>query len=210
MAVGNRRHLSDFHGGAGADQGGEADGVPVGEADAAGAAGAADGFGIGGAVEADAGLAEAAPEDADGAVRAGLDVEGLGVAAALAGGEELRVIAPVGEFDGVSNFPGAELDELGLAGGDRKRGDESSVGAGGGGDGGGGTGFSDDEGGGGGFKDADLVDLGVHHGVALAHGFVRLVTGSGEPLDGERLDVRHDDAVVRLEVVDFRAAVEGG
>ena len=79
------RQLADFYGGAWPDQSGQANGVPVSKADAARAAGAADSFRIGGAMEADAGLTEAAPEDPDGAIRAGWYVECLGVGAAFSG-----------------------------------------------------------------------------------------------------------------------------
>ena len=66
------------------------------------------------------------------------------------------------------------------------------------------TRLGDDQRGGRGLEDPDLVDFGVHHHVALAEGGVRLVFGAGEFLDVKRRDVRHDDRVVRLEIVDLR------
>lgn len=55
----------------GAEEQREADGVPVGEADAAGTEGAADGFGIVRSVEADAWLVDSGPENAHGVVWSG-------------------------------------------------------------------------------------------------------------------------------------------
>lgn len=55
------RLLADLDRAARAEEGRDADDVPVGEADAAGGAGASDGFGIGSAVHSYAGFIQAAP-----------------------------------------------------------------------------------------------------------------------------------------------------
>ena len=69
-------------------------------------------------MHADAGAAGAIPDHADRAVGPGRDVDGVG--ASFASVEELLIVAPVGHFDHVEQLPGAELDELRLARGDRK------------------------------------------------------------------------------------------
>ena len=152
-------------------------------------------------MHADAGLAEAAPEDADGVVGAAGDVEG--VVRALAGVEELLVVAPDGELDGGLHFPFSVTDDLGSARGDGENGDEALVG-----DTGRRVRIGDDQGAQVRLVDADLVELGVDDRVALAEGFVFLEHGPGEVLDLEGLDVGHDDRVARLEAVDFRGLVE--
>lgn len=80
-------------------------------------------------MEADAGFAEAAPEDADGVVGAAGDVKvGIG---AFSGIEELLIIAPNGEFDGGFHFPLAVADELRFSGCDGEGGDERLIADGG-------------------------------------------------------------------------------
>ena len=74
-------------------------------------------------MQADAGLAQAGPEDAHGAVGARGDVHGRGIVPALTFFEELFVVSKIGRGGHVDDLPLAVRDELRLAGRDGKSGD---------------------------------------------------------------------------------------
>ena len=136
-------------------------------------------------MQADAAFADATPEDAHGAVRAGRELVGLATAHAFL--QELLVVTKAGRVHDGLHLPGAYGDELGLARRDGKGGQQLVA------------------------RRLDHGDAvrGVHDdGVFAQHG-VGLVAGHGfDFLDAKGADVRHHHDIAKLETVDLLVRVQ--
>ena len=121
--IANRRGSLDFYGGLFGDHVGEAGDVPVGGPHASVAGEGADAVGIIGAVDADAGLAEADPAYSDGVIGAAWEhVKLVGADAAI---EHAFVPAECGHGCDADDFPFSGWSGMGAgAGGDGDAGDE--------------------------------------------------------------------------------------
>ncbi len=100
------------------------------------------------------------------------------------------------------------MNELRLAGGDRKRGDERAIGDRARGSYGIDGIFGDDQSHRGGFVDAELVAFGIDDHMTWGLRFIALVLDAGDFFDEKRFDVRDKDFLAGAECLDFRCAID--